>query len=298
MATRAPEIDPAPGRDSLLTAGVDVGTRSVRIAIFDHSYAHAHGQAPALGRGRGRVVATSVAPVQGRRDTRDARQAIRDAWASALRDGGIAATDVANIASTGVRARAVVHVGHFYRGLGIAEGARHLYPRAVAVLDIGVAEVRCLRLGHVPEVERRTRLAVCRSGEMLEQLARRSGLGLDELALVPGALWIYDQLVERVTAMLRRLHVEGGAVLTGGMVLDARFAAALRRRLAAELPSVELLISPEGPFAGAYGAALLAARRYRRIADVIGEREPAGEPVPGEAPLPAPRRRAERRGLN
>jgi len=255
MAKRIGDGDTPGGRESFLSAGVDVGTRSVKIAIFDHAG------------GLGRVVATSQVLVQGRRDTRDARVAIREAWMNALREGAVAAGDVANIASTGTRARGVVHVGHFYRRLAVTLGAKHLVPLAAAVLDVGVTQVRCFRLGDTAEGKRKAtrRLEICRGGEMLEHLARRSGLTLDELSLVPGAVWVYDNLIELVRRLLRRLSLEGPTVLVGGMTMDTRFRTALRCHVAGDTSPIELLVSPEGLFAGAYGAALLAARRYRRL---------------------------------
>jgi hypothetical protein len=99
--------------------------------------------------------------------------------------------------------------------------------------------------------------------------------------------------------LLRRLRVEGGTVLAGGMMLDPRFMSVLRRRLAADAPAIELLASPEGAFVGAYGTALLAARRYRRLGAVVttspsGADDALGE-VPGARPL---RRRVVPRDLN
>ena len=54
-------------------------------------------------------------------------------------------------------------------------------------------------------------------------------------------------------------------VLTGGMVRDAGFVQSLWRELLALDSRASLLISPEATFAGAYGAAILAARRFARI---------------------------------
>jgi activator of 2-hydroxyglutaryl-CoA dehydratase len=251
-------IDPGyPGNgQSFLTAGVDIGTRSAKIALFEHSAE------------RSRVVATGLALVQGRRNTMDARLAVREAWMIALREAGASPGDVVHAASTGVNARGVVHVGHFYQRLSLVWGATHLFPRAVAVLDVGMTQVRCLRVGVTAPAGRRApgRLDACSAGELLEQLARRSGLTLDELALLPAAAWIYDDLGVRATGLLRGMSIEGGTVLAGGLAMDARFSTALRHHLhLSGNRSSDLLASPEALFTGAYGAALLAARRYRRI---------------------------------
>jgi hypothetical protein len=54
------------------------------------------------------------------------------------------------------------------------------------------------------------------------------------------------------------------------MVLDPGFMHSLWSRLVTSENNVSLLISPEGVFAGAYGAAILAARRFGRISRSFG----------------------------
>jgi activator of 2-hydroxyglutaryl-CoA dehydratase len=59
-------------------------------------------------------------------------------------------------------------------------------------------------------------------------------------------------------------------VLTGGIVRDADFVHSLWGRLLTPESKVSLLISPDAVFAGAYGAAILAARRFRRLSRPLG----------------------------
>ena len=75
-------------------------------------------------------------------------------------------------------------------------------------------------------------------------------------------------LATQATSLLRSLSIDGRVVLTGGTVLDADFVRSLWLRMLASENNVSLQISPEAIFAGAYGAAILAARRFRRISRI------------------------------
>jgi len=70
---------------------------------------------------------------------------------------------------------------------------------------------------------------------------------------------IFDAMAERVSSMVYRLGINPDIVLVGGVAKDVGFVASLKRRL-----GMELLIPEEPMFAGAVGAALIAAERARR----------------------------------
>ena len=74
-----------------------------------------------------------------------------------------------------------------------------------------------------------------------------------------------NYLAARAAMLLRSLAAEGKVVLTGGMVYDADFVHGLWSQLLASESRLSLLISPDAVFAGAFGAAILAARRFERI---------------------------------
>jgi benzoyl-CoA reductase subunit D len=240
--------------ETLLTSGLDVGARSVKIAILSHEGA------------RSEVLAKALVRIQGRRDTRADRVAIRESWRRVLADAGLSAGDVDYVASTGTPDRQTVRVGHFYQRFSHALGARLLFPDGTAALDIGAGQIRCALLREPPDRRRytATRLDAGNGGEMLEALARRASVTLDEAAL-RATVALQDDLATRAVRLLSSLRVEGKVVLTGGMVLDADFVRSVWCRLLESETSVSLLISPEAVFAGAYGAAVLAARRFRRI---------------------------------
>src|SRR5690242_5331065 len=91
-----------PERPTSLTSGIDIGARSVKIAILSH-----RGVRPS-------VLATAVVPIPGSGDAGDARAAMRYGWARALAEANLSAREVDCVASTGARDRHVVRVGPFY----------------------------------------------------------------------------------------------------------------------------------------------------------------------------------------
>lgn len=241
--------------ERILTAGVDIGMRTVKIALLAH------------GAGLPRVVAAEIVPVQGRRDVRDAEVAVRESWARVLRAGCVGAADIALVASTGTKERAVVHVGHFYRRLSLASGVRFLLPEARAVLDIGARQMRCALLAETTAEKHyaTTRKEATCGGEILEAIARRSGVAVEAVGLLPAGVAAFDDLAARAAKLLGALAPTGPTMVTGAMALNLGFVRILARRLAEDRMSTTLLVSPDAIFAAAYGAALLAARRYLRV---------------------------------
>jgi activator of 2-hydroxyglutaryl-CoA dehydratase len=256
------------GSERILTAGVDIGTRTVKIALLSH------------GMGASRVMAAETVAVQGRRDVRDAEMAIRESWARVLRASGVATADIALVASTGAEERAVVHVGHFYRGLSLAAGVRFLFPAATAVLDVGARQMRCARIGDAASSDEpyaATRKEVICGGERLEAIARRSGVSFDAAGLLPAGVAAYDELAARAAKLLATLALDGPTMVTGAPALNLGFVRVLAGRLADERIATTLLVPPDAIFAAAYGAGLLAARRYLRVMASDARRESAPE---------------------
>jgi benzoyl-CoA reductase subunit D len=66
-------------------------------------------------------------------------------------------------------------------------------------------------------------------------------------------------MAERVSSMVRRLGVNPDVVLIGGVAKDVGFVDSLKRRL-----GIEIRIPEEPIYAGALGAALVAAKRAKR----------------------------------
>jgi benzoyl-CoA reductase subunit D len=247
-------VTQAPDCPTWLTSGIDIGARSVKIAILSHRD------------GRSSVLATAVVQIPGSRDADDARAAMRDGWGRVLAEANLSARDVDYVASTGTRDRHVARVGPFYGHLSHALGGRLLFPDATVALDVGANQIRCDLLNDPSNGP----LGVAGrededGGELLHPPDRRAEQSSDRPSAPPVAGPLRESMAARAAVLLRALAVGGKVVLTGGMVLDAGFIHGLWSRLVTSENNLSLLISPEGVFAGAYGAAILAARRLDRI---------------------------------
>jgi benzoyl-CoA reductase subunit D len=69
---------------------------------------------------------------------------------------------------------------------------------------------------------------------------------------------VFDAMADRISSMVRRLGVNPDVVLIGGVAKDVGFVASLKRKL-----GVDLSIPEYPEFAGAFGAALIAAGRAK-----------------------------------
>ncbi len=97
--------------------------------------------------------------------------------------------------------------------------------------------------------------------------------GIDTTDILKG---IHLSIAGRLVQLLRAVSAEGVVVLTGGLSRDEGLVAAVLELLEAEkqkknrrraLGEVDVVTHPDGPLAGAIGAALLGAYRYRQLED-------------------------------
>jgi len=210
-----------------VTGGLGLGAHSVKMAILSHQAA------------RSTVMARSVVQIPGARDVGDVQTAIRESWRQVLSEANVSARDVDNVATTGSGARPLVRVGHLYGRSSQALGARLLFPEADVAVELDGNEVRCVLLRDASGRMRRVECDDPRLGDAC--------------------------LVTRAAMLLCSPALSGKVVLTGEMLLDPDVVQRLWSRLLALQSNVSLLISPQAIFAGAYGAAILAARRFNRL---------------------------------
>jgi activator of 2-hydroxyglutaryl-CoA dehydratase len=213
-----------------VTGGLDLGAHSVKMAILSYRGA------------RSAVLAKAVVPIPGGRDVHDVQTAIREAWSRVLREANLSARDVDNMASTGSGARPLVRVGRLYGRSSQALGARLFFPEATVALELDGDEVRCVLLR---DASGRMRRVEC------DDPGYRTGTP-----------------VTRAAMLLCSPALGGKVALTGEMVLDPGVVQRIWSTLLALQSNVSLLISPEAIFAGAYGAAILAARRFNQTPEL------------------------------
>lgn len=276
----------------ITTAGIDVGSSAVKVALLSSPE----------GSGRGRAGAELLAVHTERVRRRDQRAVIELAYEAALERAGIGQGDVAYVATTGEGELVEFRTGHFYGMTAHARGAVWLEPEARAVLDVGALHARAIVMDSQSRVlgYRMTNQCASGSGQFLENIARYLGVTLEEVGPLSLAAeapekvsgicavlaetdvinmvsrgvtlsnilrGIHESMANRYSKLLRKLNVTDGAVLvTGGLANDpglvSSVAAALRDL---GLEDVEVRTHDMSVAAGAIGAALWGGYRHERL---------------------------------
>ena len=277
--------------EELITAGVDVGTSSVKAAIL---------------RLHGEDLVDTLALRADRIRRRDLRKVIQEGYAAALQDAGLAAEDVAYMASTGEGELVEFRRGHFYGMTTHARGASFLMPEARAVLDVGALHARAMRVDERSRVVgyRMTSQCASGSGQFLENVARYLGIALQEIGplscrasspqlvssicavlaetdvinMVSRGISTADilkgihlSMAGRYLKLLRSIGAEQAVALTGGLAADAGLVQALEEQAKKEGVEMRVLTHPYSIFAGALGAALWGGFRHRVLARRAGQ---------------------------
>lgn len=276
-------IRPGENIATILTAGVDVGSSAVKIAVVRMG---ANGAADSLALHSERV----------RR--RELRKVIREGFDVTLEQAGVEAGDLAYIASTGEGELVDFRRGHFYGMTTHARGAKFLMPEAHAVLDIGALHARAMLIDSQSRVlaYRMTSQCASGSGQFLENVARYLGIALEEVGetscraknpqvvssicavlaetdvinMVSRGISTSDilkgihlSMAGRYIKLLRAIGAESPVAITGGLAMDVGLAEALEERAREEGAAIKVLTHPHSIFAGALGAALWGGFRHR-----------------------------------
>jgi benzoyl-CoA reductase subunit D len=255
----------------MITAGIDVGLESIKIAIVkDGSVV---GKSSGLSGGAGRP------------------DAIHALWEEALENAGVSAGDVENTVATGA---GKFDVGFASRNvtepIADARAARFYLADARAVVDVGADQTRVITLGEDGKAAEIVLNQKCSAGigTILKYIARRLEMTLDEIsALAPGAAKdtvvndgcivfaeldalellnenvpkeevaaaVTEAMAVRANMILNDKHApaKSGTVLIGGVAGNVAFANALKTR-----SGIDFVIPKDAEFGGAVGAALVA----------------------------------------
>ncbi len=276
-------IRPEESITTIVTAGVDVGSSAVKVAVVRMT---ANGAAASLALHSERV----------RR--RELRKVIHEGFDVALEEAGVAASDLAYIASTGEGELVDFRRGHFYGMTTHARGAKFLMPEALAVLDIGALHARAMLIDSQSRVlaYRMTSQCASGSGQFLENVARYLGIALEEVGetscraknpqvvssicavlaetdvinMVSRGISTSDilkgihlSMAGRYIKLLRAIGAASSVAVTGGLAMDVGLAEALEERAREEGAAIKVLTHPHSIFAGALGAALWGGFRHR-----------------------------------
>jgi benzoyl-CoA reductase subunit D len=274
------------GGETILAAGVDVGSSAVKFALLQVAE---EGAAGVFGLHNERI----------RR--RELRKVIREGYEASLDAAGVRQNQIAYTASTGEGELVDFRRGHFYGMTTHARGAVYLLPGTCAVIDIGALHARAMRVDERSRVMayRMTSQCASGSGQFLENVARYLGIMLEDVgplsceAKNPESVssicavlaetdvinmvsrgisrsdilkGIHLSMAERYTKLLRSIDACGDVAITGGLASDIGLCRALEEKIAEEKLTMRVRTHSDAVYAGAIGAALWGAYRHRVLA--------------------------------
>lgn len=269
----------------MLTAGVDVGSAAVKVALVETDE-----------RGTERFVAGHAERIR----RRDPSGVAEDVYDRVLAEAGATRADVAYVATTGEGEGVPFRTGHFYGMTTHARGGLFLEPAARAVLDVGALHTRAVLMDERAKVlgYRMTSQCASGSGQFLENIARYLGVTLEEIGplsrqgdrpescssicavlaetdvinmvsrgvSVPNILkGIHQSMAGRYLRLLVSVGARGVVLVTGGLARDEGLLAALGETAAGQKVHLEIRGHPQSMLAGALGAALWGAFRAHRL---------------------------------
>lgn len=271
----------------MITAGIDVGAKSVKVVLLEE----------------GEIIGRVSSPAGF-----DAAVSSAEALTRALSEAGIERSALAHVAATGVGHEDVAHKNSSVSDVtAAARGAVRLMPRARTVLDVGAEEgraIRCDGVGKVIDFAMNEKCAAG-AGTFVESMARALDMPIEsmgELSLqsrqaVPMnaqcAVFaesevvslihartakedivraVHEAMADRIISMARRVGIEDDVVLIGGVGRNIGFVEAVRSGL-----QMSVAVPEDPEFASALGAAVVAADRARGAA--AGEEEVVGQRV-------------------
>jgi benzoyl-CoA reductase subunit D len=258
----------------VVSAGVDIGTQRVKIVILKDDEIIGKSQQ-----------FTGFEPTK----------AVEKALKEAMNIANISREEIEHITATGSGVNMVPFANSTISMMGAdAKAGVFFFPSAKTVIDVGAEDARAVKndeKGIMLDFVVNARCAAG-AGTFIEAMARALEVELEDMGSLSLkaeraspinascvifaesdvvslihreepkseiARAIFDAMAERVSSMVHRLGINPDIVLVGGVAKDIGFVTSLKRRL-----GVEILIPKEPIYAGAVGAALIAARKAKR----------------------------------
>lgn len=255
----------------MICAGIDAGSRAIKVALFDHN--------------QSKLIVTGITD-QGVEQPRLAKTI----YDQTLREAGLTSDQIHAVVATGYGRNRVAFADTTITEITChARGVHQVAPGARSIVEIGGQDSKVIRLedgGRVRDFAMNDRCAAG-TGRFLEMLATRLGMDLSALgdlsresrqpALISNTCVVFAEteiigllaegvpaadiaagvqksIATRVTAMAGRA-LEPPVFFTGGVALQPGMARALEEALACP---VQIATQPQ--FTGALGAAILASR--------------------------------------
>jgi predicted CoA-substrate-specific enzyme activase len=256
----------------MITAGIDVGIESLKVVILKD----------------GKVLARAAGISGGANRAKNAEQV----YNQALETAKIKSSDVSKIIATGQGKNDVPFANDRYtEPVADARAASFLYPKATSVVDIGADQTRVVTLGPKNTITELVMNQKCAAGLgiFLKSMARTLGMTLEEMGGVKGNLKTeivvndgcsvfaemdafslmnrnvprediaraaIEMIAVRVNSILndKVKPAKDTTVLIGGVTKNSAVVNALKKR-----SGINFLIPEQAEYAGALGAALIAA---------------------------------------
>jgi len=275
----------SPSDTRMLTAGIDVGSAVIKIAVVETDDAGAE-----------RLVHCRGERIR-RRDTHVVAEGVFD---DVLKAAGIDRDALGYVATTGEGEVIPFRTGHFYGMTTHARGGLFLEPEARAIIDMGALHTRAVSMDPRSKVTgyRMTSQCASGSGQFLENIARYLGVSLEEVGTLsmqadkpeacssicavlaetdvinmvsrgitlPNILkGIHSSMAGRAVRLLVSLGKPPVVIVTGGLANDLGLVTALREAAEAQKLGVDIRRHEHSMMAGAIGAALWGAFRARKL---------------------------------
>lgn len=270
----------------MLTAGIDVGSASVKIALM---------------RTCDNKQETLIAGRSERIRRRDAEDVVQGVFETVLSEAGVEQESLGYIATTGEGEIVSFRTGHFYGMTTHARGAMFLEPGVDACIDIGALHARAILMDERAKVlgYRMTSQCASGSGQFLENISRYLGVTMEEI----GALsleadepelcssicavlaetdvinmvsrgistanilkGIHLSMAGRYIKLLNSAKAKKLVLITGGLAADVGLVAAMRESVDDKDAGFEIRCHEHSALAGAIGAALWGAFRAKKMA--------------------------------
>ena len=255
----------------MLTAGVDIGAKTIKIVVVED----------------GDIRAKNITP-----SGYDLMESMEKAWAGIETHSGYKAGDMDKILVTGAgRKKAITAAENVTEVMAAAKGSFALDESVRTVIEVGAEEGRAIKIDAGGKIIDFAINEKCASGAgaFVEAMARVLEVSVEELgpmslqstravaikaqcavfaetelvAMVhsripkPDVAWaIHDAIAERIVSMVRWVGIEQSIMLIGGVSRNVGFVTALKQKLGSEL-----IVPREPEYVAAYGTALIAALR-------------------------------------
>lgn len=271
---------------TVLSAGIDVGSSAVKAALIEEE------------NGDARLLADGVERIR----RRDPVKVSEELFERLLGEASRARDDFDYVATTGEGELISFRTGHFYGMTTHARGALFLDPEATAAIDIGALHTRAILMDERAKVlgHRMTSQCASGSGQFLENIGRYLGVTLEEIGplsleaddpelcssicavlaetdvinMVSRGIGIsnilkgiHQSMAGRYLRLLTSARAKGVVLMTGGLAADVGLLAALREAAEAQDAAVDIRAHEKSVLAGALGAALWGAYRFRKLSE-------------------------------